>query len=887
MAIPSSLRPHGAPPVDHAAAWHDDLAYRSVVAATADKAGADFFRQLVRQLATALGVEYAFIAEFAGSPARVRTVALWGRGEWLPDLEYDLAGTPCEEVAQGKLCHHRDGVQQRFPKDVALVDMGARGYLGVPLLGADGAALGHLAIIDTKPIPDEPRLATLVHLFADRARVELERLRAELVLDRASQALEVRLEQAQGELKLARGQVAALYRIQRAVAGHLDRRALFGAVAEALRGVVPAARVILFVPSEDPAMLDVYAAYGDTGVQFFAGEKIPRDGTVAGWVAAHGTTVVVARTEDVRARFPVSYERLRREGMDSMVVLPLVSHGRCVGVLTLMGERAGAWDAVPATLLDEMAASVAVALDNCIAYEELERSSRERQALLDVNVAVGHHLEREKLFRALAVCLRDVLPSDRFGIELPLDGDRLQAHVLSTMDAGDVPIRVEPLPAAGTACRWTEEHRTWIVASSREELRERFPVTFDVMSREQMESLCAVPLLAGHRCIGVLFFMARQRGVYASLRRGLLERVAAAVAVALDNCLAHEEVRRLRDRLAAENVYLQEEIRQEHDFREIVGRSPNMLAMLARIETVAPTDTTVLILGETGTGKELIARAIHDRSARRDRPLVKVNCAALSAGLVESELFGHVRGAFTGALTDRVGRFELADGGTIFLDEIGELSLETQVKLLRVMQEREFEPVGSSRTRTVDTRIIAATNRDLEGAVADGKFRADLYYRLNVIPIQVPPLRERPGDVRLLVHQCIARYARERGKRIEGVSRETMEQLEAYDWPGNVRELQNVIERAVVLSSGPTLVIEPEVLAHRAGRPDVPGDGKAPASHPDERTLEAVQRRHIEDALARSGWVIEGVRGAAAALGINPNTLRSRMKKLGIRRPTA
>jgi formate hydrogenlyase transcriptional activator len=494
-----------------------------------------------------------------------------------------------------------------------------------------------------------------------------------------------------------------------------------------------------------------------------------------------------------------------------------------------------------------------------------------------VNTAVGRSLQREALFRALADSVRGVVPADRFGIELPVDGDKLQAHVLSE---GDAPARVEALPAAGTACRWTEDNRQRIVAASRDELRERFPVTFDVMEREGMESLCAVPLLTADRSIGVLFFMATRRDAFAHLRLGLVEQIASAVAVALDNCLAHEEVERLRDRLAAENVYLQEEIRQEHDFTEIVGRSPAMLAMLSRIETVAPTDATVLILGETGTGKELIARAIHARSPRRGRPLVKVNCAALSAGLVESELFGHVKGAFTGALSDRVGRFELADGGTIFLDEIGELSMETQVKLLRVMQEREFEPVGSSRTRTVDTRVIAATNRNLEQAVAEGKFRADLFYRLNVIPIAVPPLRERPGDVRLLVHQCIARYARDLGKQIDGVPRETMERLEAYGWPGNVRELQNLIERAVVLATGATLRVEAELLPAVVAA--VPS---APRVNAERRTLEAVHRSHIEAALAKANWVIEGPNGAAATLGLHPNTLRSRLKKLGVRRP--
>ena len=477
-----SLRPDAEAPADPTAQWRDELVYRSVIAATGDEAGAQTLRELVRQLAIALDVAYAFVAEFDGSPARVRTVALWGHGGWLDDIEYELAGTPCEEVAQGAVCHHADGVQQRFPQDRALVDMGARGYLGVPLVGAGGVVLGHLAVMDTKPLAGDASTRTMVELVADRARVELERVRAEIALERASRALEIRLEQTEGQLGIAREQLAALVRIQRAVAGHLERRTLFAAVAEALRGVLPADRVILFVRGDDPATLNVYAAYGDGGVEFFEGESIPREGTVAGWVAEHGTALVVSRTADIRTRFPVSYERLRAEGMDSMIVLPLVTHGRSVGSLTLMAAAAGTWDVVPRALLDEMAASVAVAFASCVAYEELGRLGRELRALLDVNLAVGRHLERDGLFRALAACLHELVPSDRFGIELPVDGDRLQAHVLSPDDVAGAPTRVEALPAAGTACRWTEETRQWIVAATRAELAERFPVTFEVMS---------------------------------------------------------------------------------------------------------------------------------------------------------------------------------------------------------------------------------------------------------------------------------------------------------------------------------------------------------------------------------------------------------------------
>jgi transcriptional regulator with GAF, ATPase, and Fis domain len=350
-------------------------------------------------------------------------------------------------------------------------------------------------------------------------------------------------------------------------------------------------------------------------------------------------------------------------------------------------------------------------------------------------------------------------------------------------------------------------------------------------------------------------------------------------------------------RLAEQNLYLQEEIKAAHNFDEIVGRSPALLESLEKVNRVARTDTSVLITGETGTGKELIARAIHSASRRHDKPLIKVNCAALPAGLVESELFGHEKGAFSGAINRRIGRFELARGGTIFLDEIGEIPIEVQVKLLRVLQEREFERVGGSEVIKVDVRIIAATNRDLLKAIRARKFREDLYYRLNVFPIALPPLRDRAGDVPLLVQFLVARFAARVGVRLESIGKATMERLCRYSWPGNIRELENVLERAVILSNGPTLEIDPDVFAsaaaERAVRADEPAPGGPPADAPDLtvdapraplESLEANERNHILAALQRTDWVIDGPRGAAKILDLHPNTLRSRMKKLGITR---
>jgi transcriptional regulator with GAF, ATPase, and Fis domain len=334
---------------------------------------------------------------------------------------------------------------------------------------------------------------------------------------------------------------------------------------------------------------------------------------------------------------------------------------------------------------------------------------------------------------------------------------------------------------------------------------------------------------------------------------------------------ALKEIEQLRDRLQRENIYLRDEIKLEHNFEEIIGQSDALKYVLFKVEQVAPTDATALILGETGTGKELVARAIHNASSRRDRPLVKVNCATLPSNLIESELFGHEKGAFTGAQAKQIGRFELADGGTLFLDEIGDLPLDLQVKLLRVLQDGEFERLGSSRTIKSDVRVIAATNRNLKEEVNKGRFREDLWYRLNVFPITVPPLRQRKEDIPLLVGSFVSKYSIKMGKEITTIAPEETEALQNYSWPGNVRELENVIERAVIVTQGPTLSVE------------IPKTSESTAY--GKQTLEEIEREHIIRVLETSAWKIEGKGGAAQILGLNPGTLRSRMKKLGIKRP--
>ncbi len=514
------------------------------------------------------------------------------------------------------------------------------------------------------------------------------------------------------------------------------------------------------------------------------------------------------------------------------------------------------------------------------------------RTLLEINNALISNLTREALFHAIARALRRVVPFERTAIFLhDAEKDVLKLFILeSSLPSSYFTVGLEMAPG---------ESHVGLVFQRQQPLlrrdlgRERQYPAEDLAYGDGVRSYVIVPLIVRGRSIGTLAVASTMPDQYADSDVRFLQEVANQVALAVENMTAYEEIAALKARLERENVYLQEEIRGEHNFVEMVGNSPALLAVLRKAEQVALTDSTVLISGETGTGKELIARAVHSRSGRRERPLVKVSCAAISAGLVESELFGHAKGAFTGAIERRVGRFELAHGGTIFLDEVGELPLETQVKLLRVLQEQEFEPVGSSRTVRVDVRVIAATNRNLQDAVDAGRFRADLFYRLNVFPLVVPALRERQSDIPLLVMFFLGLFAKKFGKRIEAVPQETMDRLVGYSWPGNIRELQNVIERAAVLCRGPVLEIAHDPLpvpgsGGGGGRSPVPAPVKPRSAEAPPRgaTLEEVERAHILATLERTGWLIEGPRGAAKALALHPNTLRSRMEKLGIKRST-
>jgi formate hydrogenlyase transcriptional activator len=523
------------------------------------------------------------------------------------------------------------------------------------------------------------------------------------------------------------------------------------------------------------------------------------------------------------------------------------------------------------------------------AEEALRKSEQRQHSLLEINNAIINNLTQEALFSSAYEAIRSVVSFDRaaFLIYQPEKETLKLLSMQSETDSEFFQLGKEYDLQETRISAWVLDHQQLVVRGDLE--NEQQSRGDRRLVEEGIRSYCVVPLVARGNSIGTFTVWSESKNRYSQEDAELLREVANQVALAIANMKSYEEVAALKAKLEKENVYLQEEIRTEHNFEEIVGNSPALLDLLRRVDQVAPTDSTVLIHGETGTGKELVARAIHNRSARKDRPLVKVNCSAISAGLVESELFGHVKGAFTGAFERHIGRFELADGGTLFLDEVGELPLETQVKLLRVLQEREFEPVGSNRSVHVDVRIIAATNRNLEDSISAGKFRSDLYYRLNVFPLVVPPLRERRADIPQLATFFLSRCARNVGKKMEGISAAATELLNRYSWPGNIRELQNVIERAVIVSHGSMLELENDLISvslSQTQRDKVQtAEETQPATQSSSlKTLEEVERAHISAVLQQTRGVIEGANGAAKTLGMHPNTLRHRMEKLGIKR---
>src|SRR5580693_5898236 len=700
-------------------------------------------------------------------------------------------------------------------------------------------------------------------------------------------------------LEHSRRQLEALLEVAESIAQHRDLAALFHDLAERLHSVVDFDFLTLVLHDPDRNVMRLHILETRLPTPVKTGSESPVDGHPSGWVWQSQQAFVVTDTEEDQ-RFPDFLHRLREVGVRSLAMVPLTTAQHRLGAM-------GFGRLVPQVITDtelqfmqRVGSQVAVAVDNALNFQtsqayqiQLARERDRLQVLLDVNNILVSTRELPELFRGIVSSLEKVIHHDYTSLALRDSASGLlKIHALDFSSRPGlfqqeitVPLETTPSGICFTTAQPLLARGAEIDRFSNEIIR--------ALRAEGVQTICCVPLITQGRTFGTLNLASRREDAFPHQDVELLQQVAAQIAIAVENALAFKQIDKLKDKLAGEKLYLEEEIRSEFNFEEIVGDSPALKRALAQVELVAPAGTAVLVTGDTGTGKELIARAIHNLSPRRERTFVKINCAAIPSGLLESELFGHERGAFTGALTQKIGRFELADRGTLFLDEVSDLPLELQPKLLRVLQEQEFERLGSNQTQRVDVRIVAATNGDLAKLVAERAFRSDLYYRLNVFPIHIPALRERPEDIPLLVRYFVQKFSRRLNKSVAYVPAEAMEALVGYAWPGNIRELENFIERAVLLSPGKEL----RVLVSELKSNDVANLAAASAPGADSSsstsltsstsisTLEDAERQHILRALRQTEWRIAGPRGAAVVLGMKRTTLQARMRKLGIRRP--
>jgi formate hydrogenlyase transcriptional activator len=677
----------------------------------------------------------------------------------------------------------------------------------------------------------------------------------------------------------------ALIRIAQAIRGHRNPKELFQLLTRELREVLPFDGIVQF---DEMAHKVHWNHCTDHAHPHPSSVVIAPEDTMAWWVY-HNQQPVLVRDAEGDSRFPANMAIFKQFGILSACAVPLTTAHRRLGSLAIASEAADAYSDEDVLFFSLVADQIALATDDALNFEASQKNGERLQLLLDLSNRVMANLDLPELLKEISASIRQVMECDGVGVILPgTDPNDFRLYALDFPKSKGILADKMSLPVEERASlTQVIRSREPLVMGKQELARDRggSPAAIE----EGIQAVCHLPLIGKNRVLGVLSLGRLDDVPFTPGDVEFLTQVANQVAIAVENALAYRQIAELKDRLAQEKIYLEDEIRSELKFEEIIGKSASLRSVLSQIETVAPTDSTVLIYGDTGTGKELVARALHNLSARGKNAFVKLNCAAIPTGLLESELFGHERGAFTGAISQRIGRFELANNGTVFLDEIGEIPLELQPKLLRVLQEREFERLGGTRTIRSDARLIAATNRDLSAMVDEQKFRQDLFYRLNVFPIRVPPLRERMEDIPLLVRHFVQQFSRRMNKHIDSISSDTMKALVRYDWPGNIRELQNVIERAVILSPGPGLKVSladlqsrAEPAAKRLKAPEVVTQG-IEAGADMQSVLDETERVQILRALSQSKGIVSGPEGAATLLGMKRSTLQFRMQKLGIR----
>jgi formate hydrogenlyase transcriptional activator len=682
------------------------------------------------------------------------------------------------------------------------------------------------------------------------------------------------------DIALPHVQVEELLSFARSLDTHSDLEQLLRSVPSELRALVASGASALVYKNED--VLSLYGVDVD-------GVVIKSHLPTTLWldeidrVISEQSQPFVIRSLDGEITLPQIARFFLEQGNQSLCIFPLHTARRGLGILCFARKHPDAFSRSELDLLSLIAHNVALAIDDRLNFVrsetvrvQLEGERTKLRLILDLNNSVVSNLELREVLRSVSPSIRKTMRLDGVALILPESASGpLRLYSLDFPDGKGILDQDTLRPFDGSlAGQVFRSGKPWVG-----DIEDLNGTGFDdrLMSGAGVETICMLPLIRCNSTLGVLCLLRLQKDAFTSSDIEFLSQIACQVAIAIDNAFAYRRITELTEKLRQEKLYLEDEIRSELNFEEIIGNSAVLRQVLRQVEAVAPTTSTVLIQGETGSGKELIARAVHNLSQRRNHSFVKLNCAAIPTGLLESELFGHERGAFTGAIAQRTGRFELASQGTMFLDEISEIPVDLQPKLLRVLQEREFERLGSSRTLRTDARLIAATNRELSSMVAEQRFRSDLFYRLNVFPIFVPPLRERKEDIPFLVRHFAQHFARNMKKNVDTISAETMNALVLYPWPGNIRELQNVIERAVILSKGPVLKVALTDLKPKGSDANGHTNGAV--------TLEDVERRHILSILEQTNWVFSGPNGAAAKLGMKRPTLQFRMQKLGISRP--